>query len=78
VLPPDRVEDAARSPSRQLEHPDGEIAGVDELHGTIGRARSEHTPAAREAPHDPRYARDAQKHIHLFDGQVVNQDLVNA
>jgi putative ABC transport system ATP-binding protein len=28
--------------------------------------------------HDPRYARDAQKHIHLFDGQVVNQDLVNA
>jgi putative ABC transport system ATP-binding protein len=28
--------------------------------------------------HDPRYARDAQKHIHLFDGQVLNQDLVNA
>ena len=24
--------------------------------------------------HDPRYARDAQKHIHLFDGQVVNEE----
>ncbi len=28
--------------------------------------------------HDARYARDAQKNIHLFDGQVVNGDLVNA
>src|SRR6266516_2223031 len=28
--------------------------------------------------HDPRYARDAQKNIYLFDGQVVNQDLVNS
>jgi len=28
--------------------------------------------------HDPRYARDAQKNIYLFDGQVVNQDPVNA
>ncbi len=28
--------------------------------------------------HDPRYARDAQKNIYLFDGQVVNQDPVNS
>jgi putative ABC transport system ATP-binding protein len=25
--------------------------------------------------HDPRYARDAQKIIHLFDGQIVNEEL---
>ncbi|MGH7942786.1 MAG: ABC transporter ATP-binding protein, partial [Limisphaerales bacterium] len=23
--------------------------------------------------HDPRYARDAQKAIHLFDGQIVSE-----
>ena len=28
--------------------------------------------------HDERYSRDAQKHIHLFDGQVVSQDMVHA
>lgn len=27
--------------------------------------------------HDPRYARDAQKNIHLFDGQVVDGKLVS-
>lgn len=28
--------------------------------------------------HDPRFARDAKKTIHLFDGQVVDGNLVNA
>jgi putative ABC transport system ATP-binding protein len=28
--------------------------------------------------HDPRYARDAGRAIHLFDGQVVDENLVNA
>jgi putative ABC transport system ATP-binding protein len=26
--------------------------------------------------HDPRYAQDAQKTVHLFDGQIVNGELV--
>src|SRR3989475_10027803 len=26
--------------------------------------------------HDPRYARDAQKTIHLFDGKVVNEEML--
>ena len=28
--------------------------------------------------HDPRYARHAQRHIHLFDGQVVNESVAMA
>ena len=28
--------------------------------------------------HDQRFARDAQKSIHLFDGQVVDGNMVNA
>jgi putative ABC transport system ATP-binding protein len=25
--------------------------------------------------HDPRYACDAQKHVHLFDGQIVKEEV---
>jgi putative ABC transport system ATP-binding protein len=28
--------------------------------------------------HDPRYARHAQRHVHLFDGQVVNESVAMA
>ena len=28
--------------------------------------------------HDPRYARDAQKTVHLFDGQIVNEEVALA
>jgi len=27
--------------------------------------------------HDPRYARDAQKTIHLFDGQIAREEVVD-